>query len=289
MTLRELSAQYFNKRGSKLARPNSYDSRIRPALAEFGDLPIEQISASLIEDWRSELERARIIHGQHRRPTAATVNRQVAELRRVLGWAQRRELLAVVPRVELEHEDNHRAVRVDSVREDQLLAAAAPTLRALIILALDTGMRNGEILELAPFDVDLERSVIKVRGAYTKSGKSRTLPINTVRLRSVIEWFLKRPGLTLTGVSRTARRYWWDQLVEMTQLQDLHWHDLRHEYASRLAERKVPVPEIQRLLGHAQITTTMRYISVTMDSLSTSAAVLEQGKGFDAGKVEAAI
>ena len=280
MTLNELSALYFNKRAAKLARPESYDSRIRPALLEFGDVPIEQITSALIEDWRTELERPRSIHGQHRTPTPATVNRQVAELRRVLGWATRRGLLAACPRVELGLEDNHRARRCSSVEEDTLLAAASPTLRALIIMALDTGMRDGEMLELTPFDVDLERSVIKVRGANTKSGKSRTLPINTVRLRSVLEWFLQRPGRTLTGVTKTTRRYWWDQLREIVQAQDLHWHDLRHEFASRLAEKKVPITEIQALLGHASVLTTQRYISHTLAGLAQSAHTLEQGKVF---------
>jgi integrase len=62
---------------------------------------------------------------------------------------------------------------------------------------------------------------------------------------------------------------------------DLHWHDLRHEYACRLAERGVPVTKIQALLGHASITTTMRYVHHTLDELTKAAAVLETGGVFD--------
>jgi integrase len=62
---------------------------------------------------------------------------------------------------------------------------------------------------------------------------------------------------------------------------DLHWHDLRHEYACRLAERGVPLTKIQYLLGHASVVTTERYIHHTLAELSKAAAVLESGGVFD--------
>jgi integrase len=62
---------------------------------------------------------------------------------------------------------------------------------------------------------------------------------------------------------------------------DLHWHDLRHEYACRLAERGVPITKIQYLLGHASVVTTERYIHHTLAELSKAAAVLESGGVFD--------
>lgn len=62
----------------------------------------------------------------------------------------------------------------------------------------------------------------------------------------------------------------------------LHWHDLRHEYASRLVERGVPLAQVRDLLGHASILTTERYDNQRLEALQAAAARLEAGKAFDA-------
>ena len=62
---------------------------------------------------------------------------------------------------------------------------------------------------------------------------------------------------------------------------NLHWHDLRHEYASRLVERGVPLAQVRDLLGHASITTTERYDNQKLENLQLAAARLESGKSFD--------
>jgi integrase len=140
------------------------------------------------------------------------------------------------------------------------------------------------------------------------------VPISTLRLRAVIEWLRldvfgqpKQPTAPLISNAAgkpvgTFRRVWENAVLEThghkphrhaktgmllrdSQLDlakvNLHWHDLRREYASRLAERGVPITEIQRLLGHASVLTTERYISHTLARLKQSALVLESGKVFD--------
>lgn len=64
---------------------------------------------------------------------------------------------------------------------------------------------------------------------------------------------------------------------------NLHWHDLRHEYASRLVERGVPLAQVRDLLGHASIVTTERYDNQRLDALQAAVTRLEDGKDFDAG------
>ena len=68
---------------------------------------------------------------------------------------------------------------------------------------------------------------------------------------------------------------------EAFQKINLHWHDLRHEYASRLVEKGVPLAQVRDLLGHASITTTERYDNQRLENLQAAAARLERGQMFD--------
>jgi integrase len=180
-------------------------------------------------------------------------------------------------------------------------------------MALDAGVRRGEMLHLRVEDADPDREIV-LRGTTTKSGRTRTVPVSTQRLRAVIEWLRldvfgepKPPTAPLISNASGERvgtfRRVWENTVLATHghvpqrdrktgmlLKDsqhdlatvnLHWHDLRHEFASRLAESRVPITEIQRLLGHASVLTTERYISHTLARLKQSALVLESGKVFD--------
>lgn len=67
---------------------------------------------------------------------------------------------------------------------------------------------------------------------------------------------------------------------------NLHWHDLRHEYASRLVERGVPLAQVRDLLGHASILTTERYDNQRLEALQAAVARLEAGKAFDAVRLK---
>jgi integrase len=254
------------------------------------------------------------------------VNRPVSDLRRILNWAVSREYLSATPfrrggvaAVKLDKEDLGRNRRITPEEEERLLAAAAPHLRALVILALDTGVRAGEMLKIRVADVDLDRLEITLRGSTTKSAKTRVVPIPTVRLKSVIEWFSmdaegkpKKPDAALISnevgeAYGSFRTSWatavlkahgimptkdkpirnprtgnlWPEVREALRQIDLHWHDCRHEYACRLAEHGVPVTKIQALLGHAAVTTTMRYIHHTLNELAKATTVLESGGVFD--------
>lgn len=67
---------------------------------------------------------------------------------------------------------------------------------------------------------------------------------------------------------------------------NLRWHDLRHEHASRLVEKNVPLAQVRDLLGHASITTTERYDNQKLENLQAAAARLERGETFDPGPRE---
>ena len=76
------------------------------------------------------------------------------------------------------------------------------------------------------------------------------------------------------------------QSLQQLQAIDLHWHDLRHEYASRLVERGVPLAQVRDLLGHASIVTTERYDNQRLEALQAAVARLEDGNTFNASSDE---
>jgi len=328
MTLAHLAKIYEDRYivGKGLKTASDFKWRVKPLLKRFGNTPIANIRTGDVEDWQAELRKPRLVHQVMRKPSAATVNRAVEDLRRMLNWAVSREYMSSSPFtrggvsvIKFDREDNRRNRRISPDEEDGLIAAAPPHLRALIILALDTGVRRGEMLAVRIKDVDLNRNEITLRGHTTKSGKTRTVPISTQRLRAVIDWF----GVDASGRVRPSNaplitnrageaierfRTAWEGTVlrayghvpkkgsplrypktnnltrearKLFASINLHWHDLRHEYACRLAERGVPITKIQYLLGHASVVTTERYIHHTLAELSKAAAVLESGGVFD--------
>jgi len=88
------------------------------------------------------------------------------------------------------------------------------------------------------------------------------------------------------GVKPEWKSYNWTALTPACQEAfkriNLHWHDLRHEYASRLVERGVPLAQVRDLLGHASITTTERYDNQKLENLQAAVLKFESGKTFDA-------
>src|SRR5436305_7122868 len=90
--------------------------------------------------------------------------------------------------------------------------------------------------------------------------------------------------------SRNGSAYNWPALTpacqEVFKRINLHWHDLRHEYASRLVERGVPLAQVRDLLGHASITTTERYDNQKLENLQAAVLKLESGKTFDATMID---
>lgn len=294
--------QHYVK-AKQLRTQSEFPYRTRLLTAEFAGTPIAEITTTRIEDWQAQLRTRAKAEGK----SIAWVNRPVALLRAILAWGVKRKYLEECPEFALDKEDYSRWRRVSPDEESRLSECASPLLRVLLCLALDTGMRRGEMLALRVGDVDLDTGVIRLRGTTTKSAETRDIPILTERLRGVLAWLRQgdreqpRPALAplITDASGGALdqfRYAWERTrllaygftptfnrdeglsAESRQhLQeiDLHWHDLRHEFACRLDDRGVALGKIQRILGHANISTTERYLRRGLKDLQT--IVLDDG------------
>ena len=163
--------------------------------------------------------------------------------------------------------DNKRDRRLREGELDRLLEAGKKTRNPLLIpivrLALETGMRRGEILALRYRDVDIERCSATIR--ESKNGYSRTIPLSSLAVAilettmAVMSDKTKADNGRIFPITPTAVRMAWDKLTRRAKLDDLHFHDLRHEAISRFFEKGLTVPEVASISGHRDIRMLFRY------------------------------
>jgi integrase len=170
-------------------------------------------------------------------------------------------------------------------------------MRDRIIGALDTGCRRGEMLKIQNKQVDWRHRWIRILKEHSKTEVARVIPFEA---GSRLEKLLRRRaflgpdayvfGEATTGAYVASLKSAWETLLLLANgikptragsgkrvsnrkalaKIDLHWHDLRHEALSRLADDGVPVHELQLLAGHSSITTTQRYMNARASSLAES-------------------
>jgi len=149
---------------------------------------------------------------------------------------------------------------------ERLLAATihirTPHLREIIVFAVETGLRRGEILSLRWKDLDLQRRILRV--AEAKNGYPRRVPLSKpcmALLESLRDsgGLLDINGAIFGGVSANALRLAWERLREKAGIEDLRFHDLRHEAISRLFEKGLSVPEVASISGHRDYRMLQRY------------------------------
>lgn len=146
-------------------------------------------------------------------------------------------------------------------------------LQTIVVIALSTALRQGEILNLSWDRVDLERGVIKLLPDQTKNYEARSVPLvgrardmlrELARVRR-IDTNLVFPGPFRPGVQpRPIKlRQAWDAAVERAGLKDFRFHDLRHTAASYLAMSGATLAEISEVLGHKTLQMVKRYAHLT--------------------------
>ena len=152
------------------------------------------------------------------------------------------------------------------VEQDELLKHSSDSLVGIIKLALNTGMRRGEILGLKWEWIDLKESYINLPSTHSKSKKSRRIPINPIVKKILIELKLKSGDRDLVfQVSPTVHgaRTWLQREFKVAckkaGIEGIRFHDLRHTAATRLVESGIPLHAVSELLGHSSIRMTERY------------------------------
>ncbi len=143
----------------------------------------------------------------------------------------------------------------------------------IVELAIETGLRRGELLNLTWENVDLERRIALI--PVTKTGKPRTIPLTDGAL--VIIKGVPQTGDRLFPVTATALRLAWTRLRDRAGLKDFRFHDLRHEALSRFCELGLSVPELSVISGHKDPRMLFRYAHLRADDLAKKLAGLQWG------------
>jgi integrase len=150
-------------------------------------------------------------------------------------------------------------------------------LKPLVLVSLNTGMRRGELFDLKWSGVNFHTKTITAAGATTKTSDTRHIPLNKEAFGVLEDWnkqagksryvFPSQAGGRLEDVKSA-----WLNLLERAKIEGFRWHDMRHDFASRLVMAGVPLNTVRDLLGHADIKMTLRYAHLAP---GTKAAAVE--------------
>lgn len=272
----ETYAETNNKPSEVASKRMILDRHLVPAL---GDLRLDEIGPGQIERYKAEKMRIGL--------SPKSINNHLIVLRKMLSVAEDWGMLERVPRVKWMKVPEAEFDFLSFKEAEQLRAAAEGDWRVMVTVALKAGLRQGELLALRWKDVDFGAGKIVVRQSVwkgivgtPKGGRSREVELSPDvarvlkahrHLRGELV-FCDADGSMLT--KNQCRRPLRD-MCKRAELREIGWHVLRHTFASHLVMRGVPIKVVQELLGHRDITTTMRYAHLAPETRQNAVALLD--------------
>ena len=278
-TFTELMDRYISEHAARRANYRRELTSVKTLKAFFGTPTLDQVTPKRIVAYKN--------HRYTDGVKPATINRELATLKKAFNLARREWEWCTdnpVCRVSLERGNNTRDRWLTVDEEARLLNVASPWLRELMLFAIHTGMRMGEILGLTWAGVDLFRRTVTVFKA--KNGERRTIPLNQTALallkhkagnRSMdTELVFPSEAQTRLNASNISRSL--HHVLDQAKITDFHFHDLRHTCATRMVQGGVDLYKVQRLLGHKSPIMTQRYAHHYPESLRDGIEVLDVGR-----------
>lgn len=251
MNLRDL----YRKAHPVLWKPNTVWGRLVVTYLEeaddiMGRPMLKDITTDMVDQYKRTI-------ADHVAPS--TVNRKMVALHKLLKYAYQRDMIQKMPLFTWNREDNIRVRWLKPAEEMNLLWALPEDISAFCEILIHTGMRRGELMKLKKEDIDGNYARLWV----TKTGKARSVPL-TERARELMD---KWVPFNLHE-KRIARE--WTKAKKKLGLEhdkDFVLHTLRHTTATRMLDATGNIAVVQKMLGHAKITTTMRYAHISDDQL----------------------
>jgi integrase len=265
------------------------EGRLKSILRYFGNKRLDEISPFMIEKFKIERRKAKVQHHNAKTPSEkllsiASINREISLLSRVFSIAVMSKEAQTNPCRDVKHipgeQPRTRYLLPDEeARLWSVLDSKAGYLGAIVRIALNTGMRRGEVLRLKWNQIDFFREEIKA--IKTKNGHDRLIPMNgpvkavVLRLRKGSTGEYLFPSPKKTGCRITDIKKGFNAAVKEAGIPDFHFHDLRHTFGTRAADMGVSMNAIADVMGHADIHTTRRYAHSTDEGRRMAVAAVE--------------
>jgi integrase len=279
-TFRDLMEKYMEEHSKPKKKAWKRDevslSHLNPF---FGEYDLMEITPSIISDYKNGRLRERA--------APASLNRELSVCKHAFNLAYKEwDWVRENPfcKVKMERENNERDRILGHEEEKRLLEVSPTWLKEIMTFALNTGCREGEILGLTWQDFDLFKRIVVIH--QSKTGYTKTIPLtptvyellktkNKVRHLHHSLVFPSDNGTRFTA-SNLGRAF--RGALKKAKLENFRFHDLRHSFASRLAQSGVDLYLIQKLLGHREPRMVQRYSHHSVESLRKGIEVLERLK-----------
>ncbi len=245
--------------------------------AFFGKLFISEIDTETIERYRQTRVEQKTRLGRKRSPLR--VNKEMQVLSSIFTLALEKQLILARPRTTMFRVSNERILYLTPDEGKRLFEQLdnCEWLKPIVVIALHTGMRRGEICGLLWLDLNFDRGLVHVRN--TKNGKDRIILMNmTVRQLLETQWNKRRERLTgKDGKPRFSTpssyvfpsprsnerlveiKYSFAKAVRDAKIKDLRFHDLRHTAATRMGDAGADAFTLAAIFGWSDIRMAMRY------------------------------
>ena len=221
-----------------------------------------EITAQDIEHFKLERLKQKVGNSE-KTVSPSTINRQLGTLRGMFNKAVAWGKLQVTPMksVQFLKEPAGRLRFLETEEIVKLLSNCSESLRPIVVLAVFSGMRRGEILGLKWHDIDYKRGIITLLD--TKNGQKREVPMSDTVKNAIIQ-VRKHPASSYVfcsehGQGRHDIRKSFSTALKKSGITNFRFHDLRHSFASQLVMAGVDLNTVRELLGHKDITMTLRY------------------------------
>ncbi len=292
-----------NKTGSDSVK------RILINFKDFLDIPLSEINSAKVEHWRSE----KINNGKKTSTVNRDINALSSCLSKAVQWEiipshplsklkklktddnccirylsenEEQELrTALIEREAKIKKQRNNGNSWREIRGHLLLPSLSDItfcdhLQPMILLSINTGIRQGELFSLKWENINFDRAILTIDGSNAKSKKTRHIPLNREALSALREWRNQTSADEFVFSSKDGNRFnnvrkSWDSLLTKASIHNFRWHDLRHHFASKLAMAGVDLNTIRELLGHSDLTMTLRYAHLAPEHKAAAVAKLD--------------